>query len=149
MLGLAALAAAAVVQPSMATCTISATGLAFGTYDTLRPSPNDSTGNVAVTCTGRRGNVFYYSIALASGTGAYTQRRMRSGTYALSYNLYLAPDRSVVWGDGNSGTGVISDIMSLKGASATRNYPVYGRIFSRQDVPVGIYTDSIVVTFDF
>jgi spore coat protein U-like protein len=75
---------------------------------------------------------------------------MRHGSGAtLNYNIYADAARSIVWGDGNSGTLVVADAYSLAESSVTRNYPVYGRIFPGQNAPVGIYTDSIFITLDF
>lgn len=150
LLSAACVALAAAAQPCGATCTVSAVGLAFGNYDGLRVAPTDSIGSVAVTCIARRGAFFPYSIALSAGGGTFGARSMRSGSgYTLNYNLYLGADRSVVWGDGNGGTGVLQDAQSLDRVNMTRNYPVYGRMPSRQHLPPGVYTDSIVVTLDF
>jgi spore coat protein U-like protein len=75
---------------------------------------------------------------------------MRFGSGAtLKYNIYVDAARSIVWGDGNIGTLVVADAYSLAGPSVTRNYPAYGRIFGNQNAPVGVYTDSIIVTLHF
>jgi spore coat protein U-like protein len=75
---------------------------------------------------------------------------MRLGSGAtLNYNVFADAARSIVWGDGTSGTLAVADAYSLSGSSVTRNYPVYGRIFGNQNAPVGVYTDSILVALDF
>ena len=148
---LTSLVLAAAAPACHATCFVSAVNLAFGGYDSLRIGHTDSTGNVAVTCTGKSGNYFYYTLALnAGGAGTFATRRMRSATPgALNYNIYLGANRSVVWGNGSGGSSVITDVMALNSLSGTRNYPIYGRIFARQNAPAGIYSDSIVVTLEF
>ena len=133
-----------------ASCSVSAVSVAFGGYNPFRFAHTDTNGNIAVTCTGVPGELVTYSIALsAGGSGTPGMRRLRSGSGNLSYNLYTSSARTTVWGDGNAGTMLASDSFALSGAQVTRNYPVYGRTFARQNVPVGLYTDSIVVTLNF
>ena len=132
-------------------CSVSAVNLVFAPYDPFRSAHNDTTATIAVTCTGRPGQAVAYSIALTSGdSGAAITRRMRAhvGT-TLNYNVYVGPSRSVVWGDGNNGTATVADAYALAASQVTRQYPVYGRIFGRQNARVGSYTDSLVVTLTF
>jgi len=70
-------------------------------------------------------------------------RQMQSGAYSLTYNLYTDSLRSIIWGDGTSGTMLVG----TTGTSAT--YAVYGRIPAAQDLPAGSYNDSITVTLTF
>ena len=132
-------------------CSVTAVSVEFGNYRPFAFRPHDSVGNIAVTCTGAPGTAVRYSLVLNAGSGrTFAPRRMRLGSGAiLNYNIYADAARSVVWGDGNSGTLSVADSYSLVGPSVTRNYPVYTRIFSNQNAPVGIYTDSIVVTLNF
>jgi spore coat protein U-like protein len=129
---------------------VSAVSLGFGSYSSLRAAPTDTTGNIAVTCSGVPGEPVAYTIALASGgSGTFAARSMRNGVHTLFYNIYGTASRAIVWGDGNAATMVVADAFSLPGTQITRNYPVYGRTGGRQNVPVGVYTDSIVVTLTF
>lgn len=138
-------------HPHGIACSVSAVSLAFGNYNPLRGGHSDTTGNIAVTCSGRSGAKVAYSIALnAGGSGTFAQRRMRFGSTAvLNYNIYTGATRSVVWGDGSAGTLVVSDSFRFHAPKVHRNYPVYGRIFGGQNPRVGFYADSIVVTLDF
>ena len=134
-------------------CNVSAVSLAFGAYDPFRSAHTDSSALITVTCLGRRGQMFAYNISLDEGkSGAFATRRMRApvGT-TLNYNLYVTSSRSVIWGDGNSGTSIVADSVKLSSshAQATRQYPVHGRVFARQNARVGVYTDTIVVTLNF
>ena len=133
-----------------AVCTVSAVPLAFGNYDTFRAAPTDSTGNIAVTCSGPVGAKMAYTIALfsARATGATRQMRSPAGG-ALTYSLYVDPARSTVWGDGSSNTKVVADGYTLTAPSISRNYPVYGRIPGRQNAVVGVYSDTVQVSVDF
>jgi spore coat protein U-like protein len=47
------------------------------------------------------------------------------------------------------GTATLADAFALPAGQVTRQYPVYARIFGRQNVRVGTYTDSLVVTLTF
>ena len=132
-------------------CSVSAVSLVFGGYDPFRLAHADTSGSVSVTCIARRGQSMSYSITLDQGSsGSFFTRRMQSpmGT-SLHYNLYVTSSRSVIWGDGNSGTSVLTDSFTMPSTQVTRQYPVYGRVFARQNARVGNYSDSIVVTLSF
>jgi len=151
LLTIAGLLLCALPKHVSAACSVTTLTLAFGNFSPLSFRPHDSVGNIAVTCTGTPGAAVRYSLVLNPGSGGtFAQRRMRLGSGAtLNYNIYADAARSIVWGDGNSGSLVVADAYSLAGLSVTRNYPVYGRIFGNQNAPVGVYTDSILVTLHF
>lgn len=133
-----------------ASCSVASVSVPFGSYNPFRLSHTDTNGNIAVTCTGVSGELVTLSIALsAGGSGTPGLRRMRNGSGSLSYNLYTTTTRTTVWGDGNAGTLLATDSFALSGTHVMRDYPVYGRTFARQNVPVGAYSDSIVVTLNF
>ncbi len=144
-LGLAAAPAVAV------TCSLQAPGLVFGAYNPLSLTPVDSASGVTVTCTGIPGTSVVYALRLGpGGSGSFSERRMRSASqWALTYNLYTNPARTLVWGDGNGGSQVVSDAFTLSAPSASRVHPVHGRLFARQNVPPGTYVDTLVLTVDF
>ena len=141
----------AATQAGAATCSVTAVSLAFGNYNTFQGAHTDTTGNVAVTCSGKAGEVVAYSVALSAGRGVFSVRRMNTAAgFLLNYNIYTNAARTLVWGDGSSGTLVVNDAYTLAAPTTTRNYPVYGRAFSSQKAAaVGAYTDAIVVTLNF
>lgn len=133
-----------------AVCSVSAVSLVFGPYDEFQLAHRDSTGYVAVSCYGRHGERAAYTLSLSAGNGSFAYRRMRSPEGAtLNYNLYASPARVLAWGDGNSGSVTVSDSYSLRSGAMTRKYPIYGRLFSLQKKPVGIYSDTVIVTLDY
>lgn len=133
-----------------ATCSVSAVSLAFGNYNQFQSSHSDTVGTIAVTCSGNAGESVAYTLSLNSGAGTFATRRMRASSgFVLGYNIYTTAARSTVWGDGSGGSATVSDAYVLQASAATRNYAVYGRIFSGQKMPVGVYTDAIVVTLAF
>ncbi len=73
------------------TVTVSAVGVAFGTYTPLQVTPLDMNGTINIACTGVTGR---NSLTIDLSTGAsnnYLTRTLTTGTYTLSYNLYSAP----------------------------------------------------------
>lgn len=146
--------AAAYTSPALAvaTCTVSATTVAFGSYNPFSSSPQDSTGDIAVSCTvgGILSLLVSYDISLSSGgSGAYATRRMSSGANTLSYNLYTSSGRTTVWGNGTGSTAIVSDGYLLGVGTTVRHYTVYGRAPALQNVRSGAYLDSITVTVDY
>jgi spore coat protein U-like protein len=72
---------------------------------------------------------------------------MFSGTTRLEYNLYLDRYHTAIWGDRSGSTDRYYDGNPPTGR--TVSITVYGRIFALQDVKVGTYTDSLLVTMNF
>lgn len=122
-----------------ADCTVSAGSVAFGDYDTLSGQVLDGAGSISVSCSPSAS----YILELSTGGGSYAQRQLAGTVSVLNYNLYTSVSRTVVWGDGSAGTATVGG----DGENAIHN--VYGRIFAGQNVPVGSYGDSIVVTVIF
>ena len=143
------------VTAQLVQCGITANAVAFGAYDPLGTVPTNGTGDVQVSCRQMGvGSLFVdYKILLSAGSsGSFVSRKMTSDeVQALHYNLFVDVSRSTVWGDGNSGTSVVSDRVHLTPGmqTVTRNYPVYGRLFARQDVLAGMYSDAIIVTVNY
>ena len=129
-------------------CTISATGVPFGSYDPSSGTADDGTGTISLDC---QPSVQSPVIALgAGGAGSFAPRQMASGAYLLGYNLYTTAARNVVWGDGASGTVTLT----LGGGTVTAgtrhfSQTVYGRITALQNVGAGTYGDTIIVTVTF
>ncbi|HEX4405871.1 MAG TPA: spore coat U domain-containing protein [Polyangia bacterium] len=129
-----------------ATCTfMSVSAPALGSYDVFSPTSTDSAGNIAYTCTGGA----TVTIALSMGNGpTFSPRHLqRMGGFLMSYNLYLDGGHSMIWGDG-TGTSVMSP-PSAPADGAVVMVPIFASIPAHQDVGLGSYTDSIMVTLNF
>ncbi len=132
---------------SWAACTVSVTGVAFGSYNVFSSAPATSTGSVSYTC-GFWEYLFKLpiSISISSGqSGTTNTRKMRKGSETLTYNLFMEASASTVWGDGNSGTDTFT-------TRATPDAPVvtmYGVVPAGQDVSAGAYSDTVTVTVLF
>ncbi|MEO8071061.1 MAG: spore coat U domain-containing protein [Acidobacteriota bacterium] len=128
---------------AFAACSVTATGMLFGPYNVFDLTPVDSTATIALKCATKDKNI---KITLDRGGNSTFNRVMDSGANHLNYNLYLDATRSNIWGDGTAGTVAYLD---SNPANGTVSIPVYGRIPAGQDVSVGAYTDSILVTVHF
>ncbi len=138
-----ALAMWAGAESAEAACTLSATGVAFGTYDVFQVSPTDSTGSITYRCGNDRG----IRIAISSGrSGTYVNRTLTQGAENLLYNLFYG-GFSQVWGDGSGGTTTYYAANPPKNRDVVLT--VYGRLAAAQDVAIGSYTDTVVVTLEY
>lgn len=151
LLRLAALTLAACAYANAAadpTCSVAASGVAFGNYNPLANTNADSSGSVSVTCTGSTDVT--YTIAASAGAGTYTTRQQVSGSHALNYNVFIDNSRTTVWGDGSQGTDLISGNMTAASTGTTQTSTVYGRVFSgQQTARVGSYSDTLTVTVTY
>lgn len=130
--------------PGTARCGIAGTThVSFGDYHPLSPLPLDTMGSVTLRCTGG-GMVPPIVVQLGrSRGGGFLPRAMLSGSHRLDYNLYLDAGRTVVWGDGTSGTATFT-AQPARGRPVV--VPIFARVPARQRVQVGRYSDSIVMT---
>ena len=126
-------------------CTVSTTGVSFGSYDVFGASSTDSTGSVTYNCSGGARNI---SITLSKGVSTtFSPRTMTSGSNTLSYNLYTDAARSVIWGDGTSGTQTYTDANPPNNRNIV--VTIYGRIPAGQDVAAGSYSDTVTAIINF
>jgi spore coat protein U-like protein len=125
----------------------------FGAINPLSLGNTDSVGGVTVTCGGIAGLLIPLQVDISKGSGAsYAARTMAYGANTLSYNLYQDSARSMVFGNGTSGTVDASSSMLLNalGIGAPVTIPIYGRVFGGQVTMVpGSYADTIAVTLTY
>jgi len=131
-------------------CNLSTTSVAFGAYDVLSSSLVDTTGNVRISCNGFVLSNAIVSIGPSSGTTNINPRTMKltTGSDLLEYYLYSDSGRTTVWGNGTSGTST-QTVFILGVLFFTRDLTIYGRMLPGQNVSVGTYTDSLVVTITY
>jgi spore coat protein U-like protein len=153
--------ACAVLAPSRANaaygCSVTVVGVSFGSYDPVVATPDDSAGRVDVTCSNVPGtgvDSVAYSVALSPGAaGSFTPRGLASGAARLDYNLFRDAGRTQVWGNGTSGSFLVSGSMRVGpgqgNTTRTNTHDIFGRVPAQQDAVVGAYADTIVVTLTF
>jgi spore coat protein U-like protein len=138
---LAAPAASAAVS-----CSVTATGVAFGVYTPMQATALTSNGTIAISCTGVLYDVA--TVSLSTGlSGNYTNRTLLSGAAALDYNLYTSANGGQVWGNGNGTTSTVQAVVWFF-APAT-NLTVYGAVNAGQDPVPGAYVDTITVSVNY
>lgn len=126
-------------------CTLSVTSVAFGTYDVFQTSPTDSTGTITYRCGNSDKDI---RITISDGSsGSMAERTLRNGSEALGYNLFATAGFGQVWGDGTGGTWTYFEHNPPNTTNVVLT--VYGRIPSGQDVGVGTYSDTVVVTLEY
>ena len=137
-----ALAAPLAAQAAAHCSSLSASGIAFGSYDSFSTAPLDAAGTLTWRCPG----VGVILATLSRGASpTFTNRTMVRGAEQLAYNVYLDAARTTVFGDGSGGTsGTL-----LGGGGQQQTASVYGRVFAQQDVSAGTYADTLTVTFNF
>lgn len=121
---------------SAVTCDVAPQAVGFGNYDTLGATALDGVGSILVSCDAETS----FTVSIDGGNGTVEDRRMTSGAAQLGYNLYRDSTRLMVWGEGSSGVSSLGTTMDL---------PVYGAIPALQNVPAGLYADSVMVTVTY
>jgi spore coat protein U domain-containing protein, fimbrial subunit CupE1/2/3/6 len=128
-----------------AACTVSATGVSFGTYNVFTTTATTSTGTITYHCGNADHNIL---ISISTGSsGTYVARTLTRSSETLSYNLYLDSAFATVWGDGSAVTGVYQKANPPNNSDVPLT--VYGRITAQQDVTAGSYSDTVIATVNF
>lgn len=126
-----------------AACSVTTTAINFVSYDVFNAAPLNSTGGVTVSCVATTTNE---TISIGPGqNGTISQRQMKLsvGADLLNYNLYTDVGRTQIWGDGTTGATVSTGTIAK---NKSKTFTIYGSIPPNQDVSVGSYSDTLVVT---
>jgi spore coat protein U-like protein len=123
-----------------ATCTITATTLAFGNYT---GALINQTSTLTVNCTNK--TVFDIGLDAGTATGAtVTTRKMQNGANLLNYSLYQNSTHATNWGN-----TVGTDTVQATGTGAAVPFTVYGQLPAGQFVAPGAYKDTITATVTY
>jgi spore coat protein U-like protein len=153
-------------------CTIETRPINFGYYDTLAEREVIAIGQVIYTCSsggggggnpggpgggnpggpGTTASLDKQSIRIEMAQGSsnsFAPRHMNGGVSFdhLEYNIYLDANHHQVWGTGEGPTLAYVDAHPPNGTPVI--VPAFGRIFGRQDVSWGPYTDTVPVRILF
>lgn len=121
-------------------CNIRVSSIDFGVYDPVVANVNidlDSTGTIYLACTKNT------PATITLNNGLYGNRQASNGTDLLNYQLYTNSNRSLIWGTGTNARAWTS--ISKNETALT----IYARLFKGQDVSMGSYHDTVVVTVTF
>ncbi|QJR14831.1 spore coat protein U domain-containing protein [Usitatibacter palustris] len=148
-----AMALCAPALPALAaSCSVYSSTLAFGNYDVLSPTPLDSSTDVTILCfRTQNGETVNYTLTLSIGGGTYSMRTMNNGARTIDYNLYNSPAMtpSTIWGNGTSGTSLVSGSLPMTIVIRIATHTIYGRIPAQQDVAIGTYSGSVTLTMNY
>ena len=141
----AAVAFAALAGRAEAACTVSATAVTFSPYNVFTATANAANGTVTYRCGNSDHNI---QITISKGSSStFSPRTLKKGSEALNYNLYMDAAFATIWGDRTGTTGNYTKGNPPNNTDV--NLTVYGRITALQDVSVGSYSDTVVVTINF
>lgn len=131
-------------------CHVSATDLAFGTYDPVAAADKTVTGTVTVKCTKNTTADVALNLgangAAAGGSCASPVRQMANAGERLTYAIYQDLAGTQPWGcDAANDQSVTADV----GPSAPEVLTTYGVIPAGQDALIGDYSDTVSVTVTF
>ena len=145
--GAAAVVLFALNSASAEACTVTTTAVAFGNYDPLSLANDDGTGTVALAC---HPSVQSPVVEIDAGSsGSIASRRMLNGATVLNYNLYTDVARTILWGDGVVGVTVTLTGGTVSGGQRRFSRSIHGRIPAGENVGVGNYSDTLIVTVTF
>lgn len=126
-----------------ASAQVSATPLAFGSYNPIDTDATDEESIVSVTAT--VGTTYNIAIDAGHGSGATAAaRKLEAPGDDLTYSVYRNSARTEVWGNtfgNNTQAGV--------GNGTAQNITVYGRIPAQQSARPGSYQDTLTVTVSY
>jgi spore coat protein U-like protein len=138
----------AVTSSMLATCSATATALAFSAY-TPGGGAKANNSSISIKCTKNTP----FTVALNRGTtagGTVAQRLMAFGANTLQYNLYTTAAFTTVFGDGSGASQ--TEAGSGAGIATAVAFTVFGQLpdnAPNQAAAPGGYTDTITVTVSY
>jgi spore coat protein U-like protein len=133
---------ASVTANYLASCTIAASPLAFGSLTSTLAAVDQST-TIQTQCSGSTPFTLSLNGGL-TGTTDPTAREMQHGIDRLRYGLYRDAGYAQPWG-----STIGSNVFTSTGSGASQAIQVYGRIQPQTTPPSGNYTDTVIVTIDY
>ena len=112
--------------------------------------PNYDVFNLAATTTSQTAKFrcdndvnITIGIGKSSTSNSIANRQMSAGgADRLNYNIYKNAGFTLLWGDGTAGTTAL--VVATNNQNA--NVPIFGKIDPGQDVTVGNYSDTVVLS---
>jgi spore coat protein U-like protein len=138
----------AVTETVQATCSATATTLAFSAY-TPGAGAKANNSTISVKCTKNTP----YTISLSGGStagGTIAQRLMASGANTLQYNLFTTAVFGQIFGDGSGTSKTVTG--SGAGVATANAITVFGQLpdsAANQAAVAGSYSDTITVTVTY
>ena len=140
---------------AVSVCVLATTPVVFANYDPFYGAGLTASGTLTVSCSSvivPTGAVAY-TLSLSASQTTGTMARAMGGAFGgrLLYNLYTDASRTVIWGNGSSGTQTVAGSVTpiVSAVPAIRVHTVYGSLPMRQSVRTGLYTDTIYATINY
>jgi spore coat protein U-like protein len=151
------LLAAGCARPSFAgACSVSSSGMAFGSYQPLTFAGKltstgvNSDATISVVCTAIASGGSYTISLGPSAEGNSVMPRYLShaaGGPGMAFNIYLDATHTSIWGDGFTGT-VLSG--SIPVGDSSQSHTVFGRVPAGQSqLQAGNYSGSLTLTISY
>ena len=129
--------------------------LNFGQINPLQNAPISNISRLlTVSCNGV--SVYQYAFKLSAGGdgnyGPYRHMIHTNNISKLDYNIYIDPQRTIIWGDGTSGTAISTGINPMGGCQQPFpcSFQAYGLIpLPQLNVKSGVYSSTITATFEY
>jgi spore coat protein U-like protein len=137
----AVLAAIGAIGAQAQTCTVSMTGVAFGTVNVLPGTAVNTTATITVTCSGGTGNQrVCISIGCGPACDATSREMSGPGGATARYDLYSNSARTTLWGSWHTGYDSAGVQMTVT-HNSSNTHTVYARFLASQPSDVaGAYT---------
>ncbi len=139
--GTFATSTAAISGSVAGTCSLSASTLGFGNYNSS--ASLDGSAIITVNCSS--GSAYSVSLNGGQNLSGGSRRLAGPGGSFLNYQLFKDAARASAWGDG-TGLGAKLD---GTGNGSNQSLPVYGRVPAHQNVRPGSYSDVVQVTVEY
>ena len=127
-------------------CSVTTTAMNFGGYDPVvvnAVAPLNATGTVSVYC--NPGTAVTVSLDLGTHASGTTRQLLSGAANFMTYEVYRDSGRTVVWNTTNTVSGTsTSNAVAINGG-----FIAYGRISAGQDVTIGAYNDTLLVTVNY
>lgn len=106
--------------------------------------PLDQTALLQISCTRGATTTIGIDNGTHTGQAPIGTRALADGNKYLGYDLYQDSVRATLWT--NAGAGLYNYAST---SSLPTTISIYGRVFPSQNVPSGVYTDTLVVTINY
>lgn len=137
------------VAAGNATCSVSASNVAFGSVNVLPGGAVTTTGSISLNCTNfGKSEVDIFCISIGAGSSSTgSQRLLVSGANSATYDLYQDASYTTLWGSWQTGfdtAGMQVLFTSDANGNLVQSIPIYGKFFPNQNTLIpGAYSSSI------
>ena len=123
------------------------TNINFGNYSPFSATPVTGTSTIQIHCTPPGTGIVSLSRGSSATYNPRTMIRTAAPATTMNYNLYLDAANTIIWGDGTSGTQVLT--FTPAPGNTVLSATIYGTVPAGLDVRPGTYNDTVQATLDW